>query len=148
MDAHDESRAHRPTFLNRPPFLNRSVRRGRSGVLPGALALAAAAALLGTYAAAAPASATPSAASPPAADLCPTGNVCLYVGGVGVPEPLQIRQCQSRKFGTPFRARKVENNTRVSAQISTAGGDTVTVPPGQAVNFAPDLRVASAGTSC
>ncbi|UQI46281.1 hypothetical protein M1P56_19000 [Streptomyces sp. HU2014] len=138
MDAHHESRAHRPTLLDR------SVRRRRAGALPGALALAAAAALLGTYAAAAPASAAPV----PAADLCPAGNLCLYVGGIGVPEPLQIRQCQSRKFDQPFRARKVENNTRVNARISTGGGETVMVQPGQAVNFAPDLRVASAGTPC
>lgn len=139
MDAHHESRGHRPTLLDR------SARRRRSGVPAAALlALAAAAALLGTYGAAAPASAAPV----PAADLCPVGHLCLYNGGIGVPEPLQIRQCQSRKFASPFGARKVENNTRVNARVSTAGGETVTVQPGQAVNFAPELRIASAGTPC
>ncbi|MBB5122094.1 hypothetical protein AF335_08620 [Streptomyces eurocidicus] len=139
MDAHHESRGHRPTFLGR------SVRRRRSGVPAAALlALATAAALLGTYGAAVPASAAPV----PAADLCPMGNLCLYTSGIGVPEPLQIRQCQSRKFDAPFRARKVENNTRVNAKVSTGGGETVTVEPGQAVNFAPDLRIATAGTPC
>ncbi|MGI5526431.1 hypothetical protein ACQEVX_03105 [Streptomyces syringium] len=133
MKTRNEIRDHRPAFLSR------SVRRGRPGVLPGALALAAAAVLMGVPATAAPAS---------AADLCPTDTLCLYVGGIGTPEPLQIRQCQSRTFDPPFRTRKVENNTGVIARISTAGGETVTVQPGAAVNFAPDLRVVSAGTPC
>ncbi|MET8544584.1 hypothetical protein ABZW03_28670 [Kitasatospora sp. NPDC004799] len=133
MEAPHEDRPHRPAAPARP------ARRGHPRLLPGTLALAAAALALGTS------GPTPSAA---ASELCPAGNLCLYTGGIGIPEPLQIRQCRSREFDPPFRARKIENNTPVTARVSTADGATLDVQPRQTVAFAPDLYLTAAGTLC
>ncbi|MFC5144888.1 hypothetical protein [Streptomyces aureoversilis] len=133
------------TPADQPARPLRAARRRRTRALPTLLAVAAAAALVGTGTAALPAS----AASPDAAAsaLCPPANLCLYVGGIGIPEPLQVPQCQSLEFVRPFPARKVENNTQRIAHLSTVTG-TVLLKPGQTMDFRPDLRITSARTAC
>ncbi|MEU1820418.1 hypothetical protein ABZ543_35360 [Streptomyces roseifaciens] len=147
-DLHRDLHAGAPheTPAGRPA---RVARRRRARALPTLLAVAAAAALAGTGAATMPASAaSPDTAAAAAASLlCPTANLCLYVGGIGIPEPLQIPQCRGRDFTPPFPARKVENNTPWIAHLSTTTG-TVLLKPGQTVDFRPDLRIASARTAC
>ncbi|MEU1674539.1 hypothetical protein ABZ752_21300 [Streptomyces roseifaciens] len=127
----------------------RAARRRRTRALPTLLAVATAAALAGTGAAGVPASAASpgTAAAATASLLCPTANLCLYVGGIGIPEPLQIPQCRGRDFAPPFPARKVENNTQRIAHLSTPTG-TVLLKPGQSMDFRPDLQITSARTLC
>ncbi|MEH6372825.1 hypothetical protein V7793_00450 [Streptomyces sp. KLMMK] len=147
-DLHRDLHAGAPhgTPAGRPA---RVAHRRRARALPTLLAAAAAAALVGTGAATVPASAASPGTTPAAAAslLCPTANLCLYVGGIGIPEPLQIPQCRGRDFTPPFPARKVENNTQRIAHLSTPMG-TVLLKPGQTMDFRPDLQIASARTVC
>lgn len=121
--------------------LNRPGRRRR----PAAKALAAAAVLAGTLVGLCTGPAT--AAVAPASPLCPTGNLCLSGAGIGIPEPLPIRECEVLDFTPYFAVSKVENNTDRSARIVYKGGSLILMPR-TGITSTPALEITSAGTLC
>ncbi|MFF4405785.1 hypothetical protein [Streptomyces sp. NPDC001404] len=110
----------------------------RTAALLAALTLAGTVALAGTSA----------GAAAPASDLCPDGYLCLYYGGIGIPEPLPIPQCENRTFDPPFSARAAENNTHTLTQLNSTSGPPLVLIPGRLVNFSPELEISSVQQAC
>ncbi|WTW98598.1 hypothetical protein OG216_37010 [Streptomycetaceae bacterium NBC_01309] len=126
----------------------RGAARRISGAL-AALALAAAALVAGPGSAAATAgAASPSEGRVAKADLCPDGYVCLFPGGIGVPEPYLIPECGSEYFRSPYIASSVENRTNAIVWVTTADGAATWIPPHGSLTLWPVAPVDSVVSQC
>ncbi|WP_436775034.1 hypothetical protein [Yinghuangia sp. YIM S09857] len=133
----------------RPPCRTvRGTLRRISGSL-AALALAAAALVAGPgNAAASVGTAAPSDGRVQKSDLCPEGYVCLFPGGIGVPEPHLIPECGSEYFASPYIASSVENRTNVIVWVTTADGAATWIPPHGSLTLWPVAPVDSVVSQC
>lgn len=126
----------------------RGAARRISGAL-AALALAAASLVAGPGSAAAAAgAASPSDGRVAEADLCPDGYVCLFPGGIGVPEPYLVPECGSEYFKSPYIASSVENRTNAIVWVTTADGAATWIPPHGSLTLWPVAPVDSVVSQC
>lgn len=139
------------TNTNGRPAQGRSARRvfRRINGALAALALAAAALVAGPGSAAA---GTGTSAPPDGrahkSDLCPEGYVCLFPGGIGVPEPYLIPECGSEYFKAPYIASSVENHTNAIVWVTTVDGSSTWIPPHSTLTLWPVASVDSVVSQC